>query len=76
MTNCAACHNRMVPKEGDIELRIGDQLYLVKNIAFEVCEVCGERVLSHQDSETVFQKISREQYTRELIEMPVLDCAV
>jgi len=33
---CAACHSKMVKKKGEIELRIGGKLYLVRNVSYAV----------------------------------------
>jgi YgiT-type zinc finger domain-containing protein len=48
MIKCAACHNEMKQKNGDIDLRIGKQLYFVRNVSYDECSVCGEKVLSSE----------------------------
>ena len=47
---CAICHSKLVNKKGEMELRIEGKLYLVRDISFEECPSCGERVLSPEVS--------------------------
>ena len=54
---CAACYNEMVEKRGEFDLRIEGALYLVRNVSYEECPSCGEKVLSPEISETLFKKI-------------------
>jgi len=70
---CAACHNEMVKKKGEIDLRIGGKLYLVKNVFYEECSVCGEKVLSPKVSQDLFKKIKNREFIEETIKLPVLD---
>ena len=70
---CAACHHSMVRKRGEIDLRIGGKLYLVENVSFEECSSCGERVVSPQTSEMLFQKIEHKEFIEQMIRVPVLD---
>ena len=53
---CAACHSKMVKKKGEIELRIGGKLYLVRNVSYAECCSCGERVLSSEVSQMLYNK--------------------
>lgn len=46
MLKCAVCHHSMVKKTGEIDLRIEGKLYIVRNVFYEECLFCGERVLS------------------------------
>jgi len=32
---CAACHNEMVKKKGEVDLKIEGKLYLVRNVSYE-----------------------------------------
>ncbi len=32
---CAACHNEMVKKKGEVGLKIEGKLYLVRNVSYE-----------------------------------------
>jgi len=70
---CAACHNQMVKKKGEIDLRIGGRLYLVRNVSYEECPACGEKVLSPQVSQGLFEKIKNREFVEEDVRIPVLD---
>ncbi|MCK4466902.1 MAG: YgiT-type zinc finger protein [Desulfobacterales bacterium] len=70
---CAACHNEMVQKKGEIDLRIEGRLYLVKNVSYEKCSACGEEVLSPEVSQALFEKIKNRRFVEETIKIPVLD---
>ncbi|MDM8537003.1 YgiT-type zinc finger protein [Desulfobacterales bacterium HSG17] len=75
MIACAACHNNMVSKKGIIDLRINGKLYVVKNVAYDACEVCGEKVVSPEVSHDIYKHIKGKEYIEEMIKVPVLDCA-
>jgi len=62
----------MVRKRGEIDLRIEGKLYLVRNVAFEQCLYCGEKVISPNVSQIVYDKIKNGEYTEEAINIPVL----
>ena len=70
---CAACHNGMVKKMGEIDLRIHGRLYLVRNVSYEECPACGERVLSPEVSQDLYGKIERGEFVEETVSIPVLD---
>lgn len=70
---CAACSHEMVKKRGEIDLRIGGKLYLVRNISYEECPRCGEKVLSPKLSQDLFDKIKKGEFTEETVKIPVLD---
>ena len=70
---CAACHHEMVRKKGEIDLRIGGKLYLVTNVFYEECPSCGEKVLSPEISEILFEKIDKKEFVEQMISVPVLD---
>ncbi len=73
---CPACHVNMIKRiQGEIELKIENRLYLVKNIDFEECSVCGERVLAQQVSQSIFNKIKNGDYKEEKMLIPVLNVA-
>jgi len=57
---CAACHNEMVKKKGEIDLRIGGKLYLVRNVSYEECPACGEQVISP----IISPKVSQDLFER------------
>jgi len=70
---CAVCHNEMVKKRGEIDLRINGRLYLVRNVSYEECMACGERVLSPEVSQDLYGKIERGEFVEETVSIPVLD---
>ena len=70
---CAACHHEMVRKKGEIDLRIGGKLYLVRRVFYEECSTCGEKVLSPDISEILFEKIYNKEFVEQTISVPVLD---
>jgi YgiT-type zinc finger domain-containing protein len=70
---CAACHNEMVKKSGEIDLRIEGRLYLVRNVFYEECPSCGEKVLSPETRADLFEKIKNKEFIEQTINVPVLD---
>lgn len=73
MMKCAACHHEMVKKKGAVDLRIGGELYLVRNVFYEECPSCGERVISPMVSKDLFKKIKEKEFVEETIKIPVLE---
>ena len=43
---CLVCHWEMVKKKVTVDLRIGDELFVVENVPATVCNHCGERVFT------------------------------
>ena len=70
---CAACHNEMTGKRGEIDLRIAGVLYLVRNVSYEECPSCGEKVISPDITKILYQKIKNEEFVKKMINIPVLD---
>jgi YgiT-type zinc finger domain-containing protein len=70
---CAACNHDMVKKRGEIDLRIGGKLYLVRNVFYEECPSCGEKVISPELSEILFEKIKNKIFVEQMINVPILD---
>ena len=70
---CVACHHEMVKTKGEIDLRIDGKLYLARNISFEECAVCGEKVLSPKVSQDLYDKIINREFIEEVVKVPVLD---
>jgi YgiT-type zinc finger domain-containing protein len=70
---CAACHHEMIKKKGEIDLRIEGVLYLARNISYEECLSCGEKVLSPNTSNSLFKKIKDRDFVEEMLNIPVLD---
>ena len=73
MMKCAACHEEMVMKRGELDLRIGGKLYLVRNVSYEECPACGEKVLSPTVRRDLFEKIKNREFIEETVKIPVLD---
>ena len=70
---CPACGEVLIKKKGEIDLRINGKLYMVREVTFELCPGCGERVLSPEVSQNIFQKIKARKYKEETIKIPVLN---
>jgi len=70
---CAVCHHEMVSEKGEIDLRIDGKLYLVRNVFYEQCPFCGEKILSPEISEILFEKIKNKEFVEQMINVPVLD---
>jgi len=63
----------MVKKKGEVDLRIEGRLYLVRNVFYEECPSCGEKVLSPEISEVLFEKIKNKEFIEQMVNIPVLD---
>jgi YgiT-type zinc finger domain-containing protein len=70
---CAACGTEMVEKRGEIDLRINSKLYLGRNVCYEECSSCGERVLSPVESQVLYEKIRHGEFVEETFRIPVLE---
>ncbi|MBW1703198.1 MAG: YgiT-type zinc finger protein [Deltaproteobacteria bacterium] len=70
---CSACYSEMVNKKGEIDLRIGGRLFIVRNVIYEECLSCGEKVLPPEVSEFLFEKIKNEDFIEQIIHVPILD---
>jgi YgiT-type zinc finger domain-containing protein len=65
----------MIVKKGEIDLRIQGKLYLVRNVSYEECPFCGEKVLSPEMSEILYKKIQNKEFVEQDIRIPILDVA-
>lgn len=72
---CSVCRNAMIVKKGEIDLRIQGKLYLVRNVSYEECPFCGEKVLSPEMSEILYKKIQNKEFVEQDIRIPILDGA-
>ena len=73
---CPLCKVDMVEIEaGEVELKVGGRLYLVRNVSYEECPICGERVVSPEVSQRLYDKIRKGDYREEQLVLPVLDGA-
>jgi len=70
---CAACHGETVVRKGEIDLRIDGRLYIARNVSYEECLSCGERVLTPQVSQGLYEKIKHREYIEETFKIPVLE---
>lgn len=70
---CPACGETLIRKKGEIDLRINDKLHMVRNITFEICPGCGERVLTPKVSQYTFEKIQAKEYEEDTTKMPVFN---
>jgi len=63
----------MARRTGEIDLRIKGKLYLVRNVAFEECPACGEKVISPEVARVLFERISNQEFVEKSIKVPVLE---
>jgi len=70
---CAICNSNMIKKKGEMELRIEGKLYLVRNVSFDECPSCGERVLSPEVAQILYEEIRNKRYVQKTIKIPVLE---
>lgn len=70
---CAVCHAQMEKRRGEIELRIHGKLFLVENVPYLECSSCGERIISPEISQDIFNKITKKEYKEKQIVVPVVE---
>ena len=70
---CAVCHHEMFEKRGEIDLRIEGQLYIARKVAYDQCPACGERVLSPEVAQDLFDRIRNKEFIEETFTIPVLE---
>jgi len=70
---CAVCQNQMCEKVGEIDLRIEGRLYLVKNVSYEECPFCGEKVLMPDVSRVLYNKVQKKEFVEQTLRIPVVD---
>jgi YgiT-type zinc finger domain-containing protein len=63
----------MTRRRGEIDLRIKGKLYLARNVAFEECPACGEKVIAPEVARVLFDRISNHEFVEESVKVPVLD---
>ncbi len=71
---CPVCHadmNEIV--KGEADLRIKGELYIVRNVSYEECSSCGEKVFSPETSQWIYGKIKSGDYKKEQVTLPILD---
>ena len=72
---CAVCEQNLLKKVTELDLRVNDQLHLIKDVELEECENCGERVIDPAISEKIFNMISSKQYQLKSFDLPVVELA-
>jgi len=70
---CAVCQNQMCEKVGEIDLRIEGRLYLVKNVSYEECPFCGEKVLTPGVARVLYNKVQKKEFVEQTLRIPVVD---
>ena len=70
---CSACHMEMCNKTGEIDLRVNSRLFIIRNISYEECTACGEKILGAKAAQHVYDDIKNRKFTEETIKIPVLD---
>ncbi len=70
---CSVCHALMEQRQGEIELRIHGRLFPVDNVTYKECPICGERILSPEISQDIFDKITRKQFKEIQMIVPVVE---
>ncbi len=70
---CAACHTELVKKKGKIDFRINGKLYIGRNVSYEECPSCGEKVLSPEVSQNLYEKIKHGKFSEETLRIPILE---
>ena len=70
---CAVCQNQMCEKVGEIDLRIEGRLYLVRNVSYEECPFCGEKVLPSDVARVLFNKVQKKEFVEQTLRIPVVD---
>ena len=73
--NCSACHGKMINKTGDLNLRVKNELYIIRNVPFVEFANCGEGVDSPETSEAIYKRIHSQKYVREKVEISTFDLA-
>jgi YgiT-type zinc finger domain-containing protein len=63
----------MVEKRGEIDVRVNGKLFIVRNVFYEECLSCGERVLTPHVSQVLYEKIKHGEYIEETLKVPVLE---
>ena len=70
---CATCHTTMVIRKGEVDLRVKGKLYLVRDVTYEECPSCGEKIISPEIAQKLYEKIKNKQFREESICVPVLN---
>jgi YgiT-type zinc finger domain-containing protein len=63
----------MCEKVGEIDLRIEGRLYLVRNVSYEECPSCGEKVLTPDVARVLYDKVQKKEFVEQILRIPVVD---
>jgi len=63
----------MLEKVGEIDLRIAGRLYLVRNVSYEECPFCGEKVLTPDVARFLYNKVQKKDFVEQTLRIPVVD---
>ena len=74
---CIVCKNEMKRKKTIIELRLKDDLIIIDDIPADVCDYCGEKVLSPEvvDSAREIYENRDKKKMKKVISVPVYSFA-
>ena len=70
---CAVCQNQMCETVNEIDLRIEGRLYLVRNVSYEECPFCGEKVLTPNVARVLYNKVQKKEFVEQTLRIPVVD---
>ena len=63
----------MMRKKGEIDFRVEGKLYLARNVVYQECMSCGEKFLSPEVSQKLFDKIKNRDFVEEKVMLPILE---
>jgi hypothetical protein len=63
----------MCEKVGEIDLRIEGRLYLVRNVSYEECPFCREKVLMPDVARVLYNKVQKKEFVEQTLRIPVVD---
>jgi len=68
---CLVCHSGMVKKKVAVDLRVGDDLFVVEKVPAIVCTHCGERVFAPKITRSIQSLAKKRKKPRRTIAVPV-----
>jgi YgiT-type zinc finger domain-containing protein len=63
----------MCEKVGEIDLGIEGRFYLVRNVSYEECPFCGEKVLMPDVARVLYNKVQKKEFVEQTLRIPVVD---
>ena len=70
--NCEFCEGKTKPKKIKMQHWMGDKLFIVENVACEVCAECGEKYFHAKTLDEINQFLSGEHAVKELLNVEVV----